>query len=139
MYGSVFKHTLTDTARNSALTVLATAASDLRLTERFSYYLTCHCPCYWLLGVTAHLNVYLTYCIWPCSEFEVASLNFPGQVHRWRLSLLLQRGTERSHEALLKDAARALTLLIVTGRARVTADRFSVKQSLKSLLLGLTR
>jgi hypothetical protein len=34
-------------------------------------------------------------------EFEVESLNFPGQAHRWRLTQLLQKGTVRAHESLL--------------------------------------
>jgi len=36
-----------------------------------------------------------------CSEFEVDSLNFPGQVHRWRLTQLLQKGTVRAQDSLL--------------------------------------
>ena len=40
-------------------------------------------------------------CLFLFSEFEVKSKNFPGQVHRWRLTLLLQKGTERAHETLL--------------------------------------
>ena len=35
------------------------------------------------------------------SEFDVESLNFPGQVHRWRLTQMLQKGTERARESLL--------------------------------------
>ena len=35
------------------------------------------------------------------SEFEVNSLNFPGQVHRWRLTQLLQKGTVRAQDSLL--------------------------------------
>lgn len=73
------------------------------------------------------------------SEFEVASLNFPGQVHRWQLSLLLQRGCERTRECLLEDLARSITLLLVIGRARITSSIFSIKESLKCLLLGFTR
>ena len=34
-------------------------------------------------------------------EFEVDSNHFVGQVHRWRLSLLLQKGTHRAHSTLL--------------------------------------
>lgn len=74
-----------------------------------------------------------------CREFEVASLNFPGQVHRWRLSLLLQRGSERTREALLDDLAKSVTLVLVTGRARISSNQFSIKESLSCLLLGFTR
>ena len=36
------------------------------------------------------------------------SLNFPGQVHRWRLSALLQKGSERSSASYQQDLARSL-------------------------------
>ena len=36
------------------------------------------------------------------SEFEVDSIHFPGQVHKWRLSELLQKGTVRSQDTLLR-------------------------------------
>lgn len=52
-------------------------------------------------------------------EFEVESINFPGQVHKWQLSQLLQKGTERSHDSLLSDLALALRFLIVTARGRL--------------------
>lgn len=34
-------------------------------------------------------------------EFEVESLNYPSQVHKWRLSKLLQKGIQRAHQSLL--------------------------------------
>jgi len=40
-------------------------------------------------------------CVGMDSEFEVDSLNFPGQVHRWRLTQLLQKGTLRAQDSLL--------------------------------------
>ena len=40
-------------------------------------------------------------------EFEVDSNHFTGQVHRWRLSLLLQKGTRRAHNTLL-DVSHSL-------------------------------
>ena len=40
-------------------------------------------------------------CVGVGSEFEVDSLNFPGQVHRWRLTQLLQKGTLRAQDSLL--------------------------------------
>ncbi|XP_046394390.1 uncharacterized protein LOC124162073 isoform X1 [Ischnura elegans] len=73
-------------------------------------------------------------------EFEVDSVNFPGQVHRWRLSQLLQKGSERRRDALLGDMALALRFIIVTARARIVAPHFfSVRQALKSLLAGTLR
>jgi hypothetical protein len=75
-----------------------------------------------------------------CREFEVDSVNFPGQVHRWRLSQLLQKGSERRRDALLGDMALALRFIIVTARARIVAPHFfSVRQALKSLLAGTLR
>ncbi|KAG8229642.1 hypothetical protein J437_LFUL015593 [Ladona fulva] len=71
------------------------------------------------------------------SEFEVDSVNFPGQVHRWRLSQLLQKGSERRREDLLGDMALALRFVIITAKARVVAPHFfSVRQAMKSLLEG---
>ncbi|XP_037093776.1 uncharacterized protein LOC119113590 [Pollicipes pollicipes] len=70
-------------------------------------------------------------------EFEVESLNFAGQVHRWRLSELLQKGTERSYLSYLDDLALALRFLIITARGRVGSHFFSLRQSLRALLRGL--
>lgn len=53
------------------------------------------------------------------SEFEVDSLNFPGQVHKWRLSEILQKGTERSRDSLLSDLSLALRFIIVTARGKL--------------------
>lgn len=72
-------------------------------------------------------------------EFEVESLNFPGQVHKWQLSQFLQKGIERSRESLLNDLALALRFLLVTARARFTSHFFSVSESLQSFLSGLLR
>lgn len=35
-------------------------------------------------------------------EFEVPSLNFPGHAHRWRLSKMFQKGSDRTRDSLLK-------------------------------------
>ncbi|KAK7794593.1 hypothetical protein R5R35_003607 [Gryllus longicercus] len=72
-------------------------------------------------------------------EFEVESINFPGQVHKWQLSQLLQKGTERSHDSLLGDLALALRFLIVTARGRLFSHFFSVLESLRALLTGLLK
>ncbi|XP_043281763.1 uncharacterized protein [Venturia canescens] len=72
-------------------------------------------------------------------EFEVDSINFAGQTHRWRLSALLQRGRDRRREALLRDLALATRFLVVTARARLVSHCFSISQSLKALLTGLLR
>ncbi|XP_043205633.1 uncharacterized protein LOC122372479 isoform X2 [Amphibalanus amphitrite] len=71
-------------------------------------------------------------------EFEVESLNFTGQVHRWRLSELLQKGTERSFITYQDDLALSLRFLIITARGRIGSHFFSLRRCLKSLLRGLT-
>ncbi|KAK2155090.1 hypothetical protein LSH36_249g00040 [Paralvinella palmiformis] len=70
-------------------------------------------------------------------EFEVKSKNFPGQVHRWRLTLLLQKGIERAHNTLLNDLALSLRLLIITARNRFYSHFFSLSQSLEGIKTGL--
>ncbi|CAH1129005.1 unnamed protein product [Ceutorhynchus assimilis] len=72
-------------------------------------------------------------------EFEVESLNFPGQQHRWKLSQLLQKGTENSRNSLLNDLALALRFIFVTARGRLFDHFFSVKQAAKALIAGLLR
>ncbi|XP_046659884.1 uncharacterized protein LOC124353884 isoform X2 [Homalodisca vitripennis] len=72
-------------------------------------------------------------------EFEVPSLNFAGQTHKWRLSGLLQKGCERSRAALLDDLALALRFVLVTARARLTSHFFSLAQAAKSLLSGTVK
>lgn len=73
------------------------------------------------------------------SEFEVESLNFPGQQHKWKLSQLLQKGTERTRDSLLNDLALALRFLFVTAKGRLVSHFFSVSQALKALLVGFLR
>ncbi|KAH1016914.1 hypothetical protein HUJ04_008066 [Dendroctonus ponderosae] len=72
-------------------------------------------------------------------EFEVDSLNFPGQQHRWKLSQLLQKGTENSSNSLLNDLALALRFIFVTAKGRLFSQFFSVKEAAKALLAGLLR
>ncbi|XP_076032256.1 uncharacterized protein LOC143020023 isoform X3 [Oratosquilla oratoria] len=70
-------------------------------------------------------------------EFEVESLHFPGQTHRWRVSSCLQKGCERAHDTLLNDVARAVALIIITARNRITSPTFSVSNSAHSLWQGI--
>ncbi|KAL1494204.1 hypothetical protein ABEB36_009836 [Hypothenemus hampei] len=72
-------------------------------------------------------------------EFEVESLNFPGQLHRWRLSQLLQKGTENTRNSLLNDLALALRFIFVTARGRLFSHFFSVKQAARALVAGFLR
>lgn len=69
-------------------------------------------------------------------EFEVPSLNFAGQMHKWRLSGLLQKGCERSHATLLDDLALALRFILVTARARLVSHFFSLAHAFTSLIAG---
>lgn len=72
-------------------------------------------------------------------SFEVESINFPGQQHKWLLSQLLQKGTERTKESLMNDLALALRFILVTARGRIFSHFFSIAQSVRSLLTGLLR
>ncbi|XP_044759110.1 uncharacterized protein LOC123316901 [Coccinella septempunctata] len=72
-------------------------------------------------------------------QFYVESINFPGQKHCWKLSELLQKGTERSRESLLNDLALAMKFLVVIARGRIFDSYFSIVQSAKSLIAGLLR
>lgn len=73
------------------------------------------------------------------SEFDVPSLNFPGQVHQWRLSQLLQKGYLRAHTSLLNDLALAARFIIVTAKTRIFGHFFSVTQAARALLKGFWR
>lgn len=72
-------------------------------------------------------------------EFEVDSINFPGQVHRWRLSPLLQKGSERTRDDLLADLALALRFLVVTARGRISSHFLSVANAFHAWVEGLLK
>ena len=93
------------------------------------------------MSLNSNLNVALKLFLlqkW-ISEFEVDSMNFPGQKHKWRLHKMLQLGYERSNQGFYKDISKALYLLIVTAKRRFYAKRFSLLQSLKAWKIGITR
>ncbi|XP_026671760.1 uncharacterized protein LOC108627846 isoform X2 [Ceratina calcarata] len=90
-------------------------------------------------GKPKKLNATQLESIRRCGEFEVDSINFTGQTHRWRLSGLLQRGRDRRRDALLRDLALATRFLVVTAKARLVSHCFSISQSLKAFLTGLLR
>ncbi|XP_055949382.1 uncharacterized protein LOC129983778 [Argiope bruennichi] len=69
--------------------------------------------------------------------FEVESMNFPGQVHKWQLSQLLQKGVHNIHDTLLQDIALSVHLIVVTARNRLISDFFSVSQSVRAFIHGL--
>lgn len=77
--------------------------------------------------------------VWKTGEFEVDSLNFKGQVHRWRLSNLLQKGSQNAQNTLFNDLALSLRLLIITARNRFISPFFSVSQSFKGIGRGFVK
>lgn len=66
----------------------------------------------------------------------MASLNFSGQVHRWRLSQFLQKGYLRAQDSLLNDLALAARFIVITAMTRISGHFFSLVQSARSLLRG---
>ncbi|RXG58965.1 hypothetical protein Avbf_06294 [Armadillidium vulgare] len=70
-------------------------------------------------------------------EFEVESLHFPGQKHRWRVSECLQKGSERIYETFLNDLAFAASIIIVTAKNRISSYTFSLKESLCAIWNGI--
>lgn len=67
------------------------------------------------------------------------SLNFPGQVHTWRLSQLLQKGTCRTRDSFLSDLALAARFIVVTAKARIFSDFLSVYHAVTAFLHGLLK
>lgn len=70
-------------------------------------------------------------------EFEVPSLNFPGQMHRWRLSQFLQKGSERTRDSLLSDLALSARFLVITAKGRLSGPFFSIAHAARALLSKL--
>ena len=60
-------------------------------------------------------------------------------MHRWQVSQLLQKGTERTHDSLLSDLALAARFIVVTARARILGHFFSVAQAIRALCTGLLK
>lgn len=69
----------------------------------------------------------------------MASINFVGQSHKWRLTEWLQKGTERNRETLLDDLAFALKFILVTARGRLFSHFFSIIVSIKAVLIGFIK
>lgn len=72
-------------------------------------------------------------------SFTVASINFPGQQHQWRVNPLLQKGSEAAMESLLNTLAWAAAIIDLTASERFTGDVFSIRQSVRSLRSGFHR
>ncbi|XP_050419885.1 uncharacterized protein LOC126832893 isoform X2 [Adelges cooleyi] len=90
-------------------------------------------------GETKHLNNKQLESLREQGEFEVASINFAGQSHKWRLTEWLQKGTERNRETLLDDLALALRFVLVTAKARLSSHFFSVTESFKAIFNGVIK
>ncbi|XP_042900994.1 uncharacterized protein [Parasteatoda tepidariorum] len=69
--------------------------------------------------------------------FEVESRNFPGQLHKWKLSQLLQKGRQNVQDTLLQDVALAAHLIVVTAKNRLLSQFFSVSESVRAFIRGL--
>ena len=74
-----------------------------------------------------------------CRSFTVASINFPGQQHTWRVNPLLQKGSEAAMDSLLNTLAWAAAIINLTASERFTGDVFSIRQSIRSLRMGFHR
>lgn len=74
-----------------------------------------------------------------CRSFTVASINFPGQHHTWRVNPLLQKGSEVAMDSLLNTLAWAAAVMNLTASDRFTGEVFSIRQSIHSLRIGFHR
>ncbi|XP_071521204.1 uncharacterized protein [Panulirus ornatus] len=88
-------------------------------------------------GKRRRLNDYQLETLRRSGEFEVDSLHFPGQTHRWQVSGWLQKGCEKAHNSLLDDVALALSLIVVTAKNRLSSPIFSLSHSLQSVWQGI--
>eukprot|EP00092_Neocalanus_flemingeri_P044994 GFUD01050107.1.p1 GENE.GFUD01050107.1~~GFUD01050107.1.p1 ORF type:complete len:190 (+),score=30.45 GFUD01050107.1:162-731(+) len=61
-------------------------------------------------------------------EFSVDSVQFPGQKHTWRLSNILQKGSERSTETMYRNFSSATQLFVVLARELMVC-RFLTNQA----------
>ncbi|CAF4387471.1 unnamed protein product, partial [Rotaria magnacalcarata] len=71
-------------------------------------------------------------------EFEVNSIHFPGQRHRWKLNKLLQSGVQSASDVFHKELSWATYMLIMFARDRICSDCFSLKAALRSWKQGFT-
>lgn len=87
-------------------------------------------------GSSIKLNEEQLKAVRKTGEFEVNSIHFPGQKHRWRLSKLLQSGVQPANEKFLKELSWAVYMMIIFAKDRVVSNGFSFKSSLRSLKQG---
>ncbi|CAF4746596.1 unnamed protein product [Rotaria sp. Silwood1] len=87
-------------------------------------------------GSSLKLNEEQLKAVRQTGEFEVNSIHFPGQRHRWRLSNLLQSGIQPANEVLYKELSWALYILIIYALDRIISNCFSFKATLRSWKQG---
>ncbi|CAF4278016.1 unnamed protein product, partial [Rotaria sordida] len=87
-------------------------------------------------GSSLKLNEEQLQTVKQTGEFEVNSVHFPGQHHRWRLSKLLQSGIQTANDVFYKELSWALYMLIIHARDRVTSNCFSFNATLRSWKQG---
>ncbi|CAF1139101.1 unnamed protein product [Rotaria sordida] len=87
-------------------------------------------------GSSLKLNEEQLQTVKQTGEFEVNSVHFPGQHHRWRLSKLLQSGIQTANDVFYKELSWALYMLIIYARDRVTSNCFSFNATLRSWKQG---
>ncbi|CAF4984027.1 unnamed protein product [Rotaria sp. Silwood1] len=87
-------------------------------------------------GSSLKLNEEQLKAVRQTGEFEVNSIHFPGQRHRWRLSNLLQSGIQPANEVLYKELSWALYMLIIYALDRIISNCFSFKATLRSWKQG---
>ncbi|CAF3352002.1 unnamed protein product [Rotaria socialis] len=87
-------------------------------------------------GSSKKLNDEQLKAVLQAGEFEVHSIHFPGQNHRWKLSKLLQSGVQPANDTLFKELSWAVYMLIIFARDRVLSNCFSFKAALRSWKQG---
>ncbi|CAF0780260.1 unnamed protein product [Adineta ricciae] len=88
-------------------------------------------------GSSIKLNKEQLQAVEQTGEFQVASIHFPGQHHRWRLSKLLQSGVQKANEKLFKELSWAVYMFIIFARDRVFSNTFSFRATIRSWRQGL--
>ncbi|CAF0814063.1 unnamed protein product [Adineta steineri] len=87
-------------------------------------------------GSSIKLNEEQLKAVKQTGEFEVNSIHFPGQHHRWRLSKLLQSGILTANHVFFKELSWAVYMLIIFAQDRVFSNCFSFKATLRSWKQG---
>lgn len=64
-------------------------------------------------------------------------MNFPGQVHKWRVSSLLQKGILQTRETFLQDVALSAHLLFITAKCRIFGNFISIYESARAFSHGI--